>query len=306
VDAEIHAEADRLMEERLSKNPVAPSDVPEVYRQIVEQVKAAVQVVPPGFTRQWEIDLRDVKSSIKGKPLQLRVKFNAAEKTPSGTYLGLFYVGVPNKTKLFRAPEMSLAADTFHEFEIPPDLFDENGLLTILFRNQNDTALLFPIEDGFEVLYREGGFGLNFFRALGIIFCWISLFATLGLAAASFLSFPVAAFVSFGLLAITLSTGTMTTAVTEGTVAGWNAEKGTRGSSVLDPVVVPVFRGILAVIDMAKDFSPIDSLSTGRSITWGQLTRAFAQMILLLGGIMAAAGITIFTRRELATAQGTQ
>ena len=47
-------------------------------------------------------------------------------------------------------------------------------------------------------------------------------------------------------------------------------------------------------------------MSSGRSITWSQLTRAFAQMILLLGGIMAAVGITIFTRRELATAQGTQ
>ena len=78
--------------------------------------------------------------------------------------------------------------------KFPPNLFDDNGMLTIAFLNPNNTALLFPLDDGMEVLYREGGFGLNFARGLGIIFCWMALLAALGLAAASFLSFPVAAF----------------------------------------------------------------------------------------------------------------
>ena len=95
---------------------------------------------------------------------------------------------------------MSLAPDTFHEFQIPPNLFDANGVLTIMFRNENQTALLFSLDDGIEVLYREGGFGLNFVRGIGIIFCWMALLAALGLAAASFLSFPVAAFLSCGVL----------------------------------------------------------------------------------------------------------
>jgi len=53
-------------------------------------------------------------------------------------------------------------------------------VLTILFLNVNNTALLFPLEDGMEVLYREGGFALNFARGLGIIFCWMALLAALG------------------------------------------------------------------------------------------------------------------------------
>jgi hypothetical protein len=36
------------------------------------------------------------------------------------------------------------------------------------------------------------------------------------------------------------------------------------------------------------------------------LGTAFAEIILFLGGILAVGGILIFTRRELATAQGTQ
>src|SRR6266849_8999159 len=123
---------------------------------------------------------------------------------------------------------MSLAPDTFHEFDIPPNL-DENGVLTITFVNPNNTALLFPLEDGIEVLYREGSFGLNYVRGLGIIFCWMALLAALGLAAASFLSCPVAAFASLSVLGLVLFSGTLANAVQEGTIANYNAEKGIGG-----------------------------------------------------------------------------
>ena len=59
---------------------------------------------------------------------------------------------------------------------------------------------MFPIEDGFEVLYYENSFGVNFIRGLIVIFCWLALLAAIGLAAASQLSFPVAAFASLAIL----------------------------------------------------------------------------------------------------------
>ena len=212
---------------------------------------------------------------------------------------------------------MSLAPDTFHEFEIPPDMFDANGLLTITFINPNRTALLFPLDDGLEVLYPEGGFGLNFARGLGIIFCWMALLAALGLMAASFLSFPVATFFALAMLLVALSSGTLAESVESGSVAAGNGETGQAGHSVADVVLIPAFKGVLAVISLVKkgvlavislvkNYSPIDALSTGRSITWGELGAAFAQIVLLVGGLLAVAGIFFFNRRELATAQGTQ
>jgi len=128
----------------------------------------------------------------------------------------------------------------------------------------------------------------------------------LGLAAASFLSFPVAAFVAVSVMTLVLCSGTLANAVSEGTIANYNSEKGTKGSSPLDIVVIPTFKAILTVINLAQNFSPIDSLSSGRSITWLELAKAFGQVVLLLGGILGLFGITVFTRRELATAQGTQ
>src|SRR5216683_2001830 len=209
----IETEADRRLQERLQKNSVANVDLPEVRKQILEQVKAEYQVVPPGFARPWEINLGPAKNSLRDKPLHLRIKFNAADRSTSGTFAALWTVGAPPKTQFWRSQPMSLAPDTFHEFEIPPNLFDEDGLLTVTFANPNNTALLFALDDGLEVLYREGGFGLNFARGLGVIFCWMALLATLGLAAASFLSFPVAAFMSLAVLTMALSSGTMANAV---------------------------------------------------------------------------------------------
>ena len=84
---------------------------------------------------------------------------------------------------------------------------------------------------------------------------------------------------------------------------GFNSETGRSGHSVVDIVAIPVFRGVLELINLAKDFSPIDSLSTGRSVTWGELAQAFGQIVVLLGGSIGLAGIIVFTRRELATAQ---
>jgi hypothetical protein len=304
-EKEMEAETNRRMKIVLEKAQTK-LDAKLLRQQIKEGLKAKNQIVPPGYVRPWQIDLGLAKHFLRGQPLYLRVKFNAAEKSPSGTFIALWQVGDPVTKRIWQSEPMSLAPDTFHEFEVPPDLFDNNGVLTILFRNVNNTALLFPLEDGMEVLYREGGFALNFGRGLGIIFCWMALLAALGLATASFLSFPVAAFASLAVLTMTLSSGTLTNAVSEGTIMGYDSEKGMSGHSPADVVVIPIFSVVLKIINLANGFSPIDSFSTGRSISWSELGAAFGQIVLLLGGIIALFGIAAFSRRELATAQGNQ
>ena len=86
----------------------------------------------------------------------------------------------------------------------------------------------------------------------------------------------------------------------------YNPETGIQGHSPVDFAFVPLFRAELAVVNLARDFSPVDSLSSGRSIPWSELAEAFLQIVLLLGGIVGLIGIFIFNRRELATAQGNQ
>lgn len=302
-ERELQEETERQLRAVLERAPEARANLNELRKQIRESLKSELQIVPPGHVRVWEIDLGLVRHLARGKPMHLRVKFNAAQPSASGTFTALWQIGPPDSPRLWRSEPMSLAPDTFHEFEIPPDLFDENGVLPIVFFNLNNTTLLFPLEDGMEVLYPESGFALNYARGLGIIFCWMAALAALGLAMASFLSFPVAAFASLALLTMALSTGTLSSAVSEGTIMGYNPEKGAPGHSPVDVVVIPLFRVLLSVINLAKGFSPIDALSTGRSISWAQLAAAFGQIVLVLGGGLAALGIAAFYRRELAAAQ---
>lgn len=307
IEDKINTESNRILAERRKQmTSITKADFELVKQQIREGLKSQVQSVQPGYQKTWQINLGTARHSLQGQPLFLRVKFNAAEKSPTGTFATLWRVGEPDKTGWQTEAPLRLAPDTFHEIQVPADLFDAAGVLTISMANANPATLVFPLEDGMEVLYREGGFGLNFIRGLGIIFCWMALMATLGLAAASFLSFPVAAFVSLATLAFTLSTGTLASVVETGTVMGRDEESGVVGSSAIDTLAVPLFGGMLKLINLAKDFSPVDALSTGRSIPWPVLGRAFTQIVLMLGGVLGVFGIWTFSRRELATAQGTQ
>lgn len=299
---DLEADVAKALAARLKENPVPQAQVPEVRKIIREQIKAAQQVVPPGHLRRWNINLGLAAPFLRDQPLFLRLKFAAAQKSESGTYRGDLEVG-PAEGKRYRPPPLSVSADTYHEIPVPPGVIDEKGILTIDFQNWNETALLFTIEDGMEVLYREGGFGLNYCRGLGIVLCWLSLLAAIGLMAASFLSFPVAAFLSMGLLFVSFSTGTLNQVVEEGGIINVNQNTGT----VIDPgplnmVSVKVFGAVLHVINLAKDFSPVEALSSGRSISWGMLSQAFLQVVLLMGGLLAALGVFLFSRRELATA----
>ncbi|MGB7769146.1 MAG: ABC transporter permease [Verrucomicrobiia bacterium] len=304
--AEIDARTEQLLQERLKQTPLSGADLAVVRQQIRERVKATYQLVPPGYSREWQIDLGFAKNFLRGKPLQLRVKFDTARVGQSGTLVGLWQVGVPGTPNAWRSAPMSLSPNTYHEIDIPPDLYNREGVLTIDFLNANNTTLLFPIEDGVEVLYPEGGFALNFARGLGILFCWMALLAAIGLASASFLSFPVATFFSFAMLVVVFSSGTLSDAVASGTIMGANEETGVPGHSLADAVLLPFFQGILAVVDVVKNFSPIDSLSSGRAIPWSELGAAFGQIVLLFGGGVGLIGMGLFARRELATARGNQ
>jgi hypothetical protein len=296
---------DRLMKQAV-KDPSAMSefDQAEIRKQITARVETNYTDLSPGLARLWGIDLHNLKDRLRDKPLQLRVKFHTASLNTDAQFTTLWRVGPTNSTRQVVLAE-TMPADSFQEFTLPPNLLDDQGRLFIEVGNPNDIELSFPLEEGMELLYPESTFGINFIRGLAVIFFWLALLASIGLSAASFLSFPVAAFVSLAVLFIGLSSGTVATVVEQGTIVGYDAAKGGYGHSIADYAVVPIFKGALKIINLVQNFSPIDFLSSGRSITWGQLGLAAAQIVLLLGGFFCVLGIILFTRRELASAQGT-
>jgi hypothetical protein len=296
--ADLEAQVEQAFRQRTKDAPVSnPAAANAAKNLIREQLKDIP--LDPNTMRRWQIDLGLRRNFLRDEPLFVRVKFYAWNTNLLGTYHTVLDVGAPDSPRHDRQ-YLSLSANTTTEIKIAPNLWDEKGVLTVNLENRDGTVLLVPNEDGFEILYREGGFALNFIRALLIILFWLTLLAAIGLAAASFLSFPVAAFVSVSLMMVALSSGTLASVVESGTVMGTNEETGEAGKSILDVLLVPLFRGLLGLFKLVEGFSPIDALSTGRSVEWATVGLAFAQIVLLLGGIVAVFGIALFTRRELA------
>lgn len=307
---DVESDVEKIFQARLKEAAIPPSEHRMLREQIRQQVRAGMQIVRSGYMRRWVINLGPVLGTVRDKPLFIRARFTVAQETSTvdepRTYDTMWQAGVPQTTKFWQENKR-LASQTYHEWAIPPNLFDDKGVITIDCANMSDGDMLFQLDDGLELLYREGGFGLNFFRGIVIVFCWLALLAAIGLASASFLSFPVAAFLAMGILVVGLSSGTLAQVVEEGGVSGVNHDTGRIDTPrMIDRVAVPLFSGMLKVVNLVRGFSPIDNLSTGRSITWMAMGQAVFQIIIVLGGFFALFGIIMLTRRELATAQGNQ
>jgi hypothetical protein len=99
--------------------------------------------------------------------------------------------------------EYTLKSLTFHTLDIPVAAVDDSGTLRVTIANRNlvpagetrATSISFSPGKGLELLYRVGGFTDNFLRGLAVIWAKLGLLAAAALAAASWLSFPIAVLV---------------------------------------------------------------------------------------------------------------
>lgn len=296
------AMAAEAVRERLKEGPPPEGlTIPAVQTIFREQFKSRDQLVAPNQRRIWSIYVAD-PAELRGRPMTIRTRFDPPVPDMNERFITYWEFGDLATKNQFKT-NFVMPAEAYVEFPIPPNLVNEKGELHIRFDNLTEKALLFP-DDGMQVMYRIGGFGGNFVRGLGVIFCWLAVLAALGLAGASFLSFPVAAFCTIGVLILSLSTGTLKQIVEENGIVAVDPNTGrVEEQTFVNQIAVPLAKGMLGTFNLARGFSPIDNLSSGRAITWAELSKAFLQICVLLGGFLAVIGISIFTRRELATAQ---
>ena len=323
---DLDAEVEKVLKERIKEigNIANGADLKQVRKDVKEFLKSQFQVIPPQMNRGWIIQTGLARRQLADTPIYLRVKFRTAQYSLKPETYGTYWeIGPPNATNRVRITR-PLTTDTFHEFGVNlldakgtptsapvkggryQNLLNSEGRLFVIFHNPNKSAVLFDLEEGLEVLYHEGGFGLNFARGVAIIFIWLGLLAAVGLAGASYLSFPVAAFFAITVLIVGLSSGTIAQVVKDGTFGSTNHDTGAPEGllGAVDFIMVPLFKAAHEVLTMVNDFSPVDALSTGRSVSWTTLLRALFQIWGLIGGVFVVFGIVAFTRRELATAQG--
>lgn len=256
-------------------------------------------MVPGGYLI-WKIPFGAAASRLKGKPLQLQAKFYSPDASGSSTP-HKFGWQIGSGDKVAAEFQNSFAAEAPSTFPIGTNLIGDDGVLVIVAYNLNERPVLFPLEDGIEVLFPEGGFGANYVRGLVILFSWLGLLAAIGLFAASKMQFSVAAFVSLSILIVGLSGGTLKQVVEQRGIMDINSETGqVAAESFVNQAAVMVYGNAHKLLNLITGYSPVDALSTGRMITWGRLVQAVVLVLFVAGGAFSAAGIYIFTRRELA------
>lgn len=298
--------------------------------QIEEEIRNYSQVIIPDGRVQLTFRKPRTWKPDKDEKMILRVYFEDPKvsfKNDNRYGLQLF-CGPADKLDLVRTPDgLTLDARTRHEFQIPTSLqsnregggqqsiFDENGVVSVSLMNRDQgepnrnyrAQLKVPFLDhrgrsggeGVELMYHEGGFSKNYLRALGIVFAWLGALAALGLFAASFMSFAMSAFACLGVLIISFCVGLMQDVVEEGTVMQTYTE-GQRDSSYVDSYAVPAFKVMISMIKPVKDYSPIEKLTEGRSVTWGELMRAYGYIWGVSGLTLGLLGSVILSRRQLA------
>lgn len=264
-----------------------------------------------------------------GVPVQLRMKPRAPQPPADGKVkLALAINGRPWPLSPEGMPmQLDVVHDQFSVIPLPVELVNEQGVLEISVAHVNlaepgltpATSVNFTPGEGLELLYRVGGFEMNLVRGMTLIWWQLSFLAMLGLAAGTFLGFPVACLLCMLVYLVGSGSAFLGEAVGfYGATAPDNAglwEKivwwpmsfighimqGKPWDSV-KMLIGGLGRLVLYALPALGKFSPSALVADGRWIAGEMVGRAGLSLGLLGSGLTGLIGWWILRRRELATA----
>jgi ABC-2 family transporter len=259
------------------------------------------------------------------QPLQLRFKPKLAGSSIEGyVFLGLRINGRPYYQPGITtgAGLLKLAENNFHVLDIDPAVLDENGTMDVQVTNpapggRRQPALSFNPKDGMEVLYRVGDFEGNLVRSMGIIWMRLMFLAMLGLAAGSYLSFPVAALVCMLIYFTAAGNAYLVeslkyySAFPNEALPLWNKIDWMIGKAIslfsegkyydlLKMVIKLIGSGFIMVAPSFGDLNATPLVSDGRLVPGSMLMRAAVWSGVVWTGLAGLIGWLIFRGRELA------
>lgn len=277
--------------------------LPELFRglsaeKIRERIRKRKQLekraVPVGRELIWEFD--NVRPLDPNQNLFIRFKYDVSATPPDLQIYGQWFAGdirrvrygLPVVTGFYEYARRDLIR-TFQEIQVPVDVIAADGYLAVGFFNPplNRTVVIFPLEDGLEVLYKADTFGGNYIRCVLLIWVRLVILAALGVLASTFLSLPVALLVCLVIFF---------TANFSGFVLESFDYLGENMSSVYKYTMRPAIQ----LLPQFDRFNPTRYLVAGRLLSWSVLGKAAFLMILLKSGIAMLAALVIFSRREIA------
>jgi hypothetical protein len=266
----------------------------EVFKQLTNRFRLEKRAAAVGQWLVWEF--HNVKVHDPNQSLFVRFKYDVSVTPQDEQVYGQWQVGDPRqeggRTQMRTPIAEQMRKDSvrkFHELKVPASVVAPDGYLAVGFYNPplNQTVVLFPLEDGLEVLYKADTFTGNFVRATLLILCRLVFLACLGALAASFLSFPVAIL----FCVVIFVTGTASGSIVE--------SFGYMGQNI-SRIYTYTVQGIIQLLPQFDKYSPTKFLVPARLMTWGFLGQVALVMVMIKGLLLLLLALLIFSFRELA------
>jgi ABC-type transport system involved in multi-copper enzyme maturation permease subunit len=195
---------------------------------------------------------------------------------------------------------LNATVDITQRLPLPAEVVDSQGRLVLRMVNLDPRRSILFEPDDLEMLYRRSGFGANFGRAVAIIWLKLAFLAALGLAAATFLGFPVAVLVSLVIFAAAAASDFLLEAV------GAFGINNTRTATIIvyvQQVLKVIGWSVTHLLSQFSEFRPTSSIVDGRYISWSTVGRCVLWIGVVWTGLVALVAWLIFRRRELAHVQ---
>jgi hypothetical protein len=265
-----------------------------IIAELTTRKKLEKRAAAPGHVLVWEFD--NVKLRDPNDSLFIRFKYDVAVNPPdmqvygrwiAGDYQFVRYGEVGDTPIYDRVHKHSVR--TSHELEVPGVVVPDDGNLGIGFLNVplNGTVVIFPLEDGLEVLYRADTFTANFVRAVLLVLFRLIFLACLGVLASTFLSFPVA--IMFCLVIFFTAT-----------FSGFCLESFDFLSENVSDVYSYTIKPLIQLLPRFDKFNPTKFLVPARLLSWSLLAKVAALMVFLKAVLMLLLALLIFRFREVA------
>jgi len=294
--------------EKLRARDAMPKTQSEAYvrNQIRRRLMRGAWSVAPQETMEWKIP--GVRGrNLKGEYLILKFTHFGPAERQDYRIPGTFVIN-PGGQPVVRIPYESgqvifFRAGKANRFPLPTSVIDENGVVTIRYTNydRNGVNAQFPYLGGIEIHYPAAGLWANFGRAGFILLCQLAFLSSVGICAATFLSFPVAALSTVTVFIVGLLHQLLFSKMLPNLYVIRTQPMPPWAEEVLADVIIRRGLGTFFQIFpnlLASDV--VDALSQGVFINTQVCVWRFAWLVLLRGVPLLLLGWWIFRRRELA------
>lgn len=292
IEAEAHTQAQTRWEQ---------GGLPEHIR-FAEVLRAArYDIVQRGYTVapqsgcHWTFSLRELSNE---HPLLFRYRFasSAIGPDPVTGYWTIYRKEDPHNAYTL---ETTSTPNRTHSFTAPASLFTAPGILRVEYQNKSNVPVIviFPPENGLELLVYYGPFLMNFVRALSLIFFHLAFLSAVGLTAGTLFSLPVATLIS----AYTLVLIKFYPSIHQPTIRSFMFEEPVSiSAALLETVTKTIFKILDLLSYPLRETIPLDILASGRLIPWSMVNEQFVIQMIVYSGCMACLASWIFNKKEIA------